>query len=84
MSLPVLCAPREVSSQGILAGSTPSADPYTVQQVHVVEFVLILVAAAAIALAVKVVPVPYVSGLALAALVAGPILDPTPVPLTKP
>jgi Na+:H+ antiporter len=83
MSLRVLGAPREVSSQGILTSSKRNTDPNTVQQVHVVEFVLILMAAAAIALAVKVVPVPYVSALALAGLVAGPILGPTPLPLTE-
>ena len=83
MSLPVLRAPGEVSSQGILTSGKRNADPNTVQHVHVAEFVLILMAAAAIALAVKVVPVPYVSALALAGLVAGPFLGPTPVPLTE-
>lgn len=83
MSLPVLGAPGEVSSQGILTSGKRSADPNTVQHVHVAEFVLILMAAAAIALAVKVVPVPYVSAIALAGLVAGPFLGPTPVPLTE-
>ena len=50
---------------------------------HVDIFVLLLMAAAMVALLVKVVPVPYVSALALAGLVAAPFIGERPVNLTQ-
>src|SRR5438874_6600428 len=50
---------------------------------RVATFVLVLMAAAVVAVVVKVVPVPYVSALALAGLVAGLVLGQVLPPLTR-